>query len=130
MDQVGSLAGRRVANGPANPSTCQPAATRYLKQISPAARKLRTSRTTAIFFRETIPMIRTVFTIGLFAVLGLFALRLVFGILPWVFAMLIGLMWFAVKILIIGLIIYAVIRIFSPDTAKKMRSWGDSSDRI
>ena len=73
-------------------------------------------------------MIRTVFTIGLFAVLGLFALRLVFGILPWLFGILIGLMWFAVKILIIGLIIYAVIRIFSPDTAKKMRNWGQSND--
>ena len=72
-------------------------------------------------------MIRTVFTIGLFAVLGLFALRLVFGILPWLFAMLIGLMWFALKILFIGLIIYAVIRIFSPDTARKMRNWGKDS---
>ena len=69
-------------------------------------------------------MLRTVFTIGLFAVLGLFALRLVFGILPWLFGMLFGLVGFAIKILIIGLIIYAVIRIFSPDTAKKMRSWG------
>ena len=70
-------------------------------------------------------MIRTVFTIGLFAVLGLFALRLVFGILPWLFAVLIGLMWFALKIALIGLVIYAVIRIFSPDTAKKMRNWGN-----
>ena len=69
-------------------------------------------------------MIRTVFTIGLFAVLGLFALRLVFGILPWIFGILIGLMWFALKILLIGLVIYAVIRIFSPSTAAKMRNWG------
>jgi hypothetical protein len=73
-------------------------------------------------------MIRTVFTIGLFAVLGLFALRLVFGILPWLFAMLIGLMWFALKILLIGLVIYAIIRIFSPDTAAKMRNWGKSDE--
>ena len=73
-------------------------------------------------------MIRTVFTIGLFAVLGLFALRLVFGIVPWVFGILGGLIGFAIKILIIGLIIYAVIRIFSPDTAKKMRNWGQGSD--
>jgi hypothetical protein len=73
-------------------------------------------------------MIRTVFTIGLFAVLGLFALRLVFGILPWVFGILGGLLGFALKILIIGLIIYAVIRIFSPDTAKRMRNWGSGSD--
>ena len=72
-------------------------------------------------------MLRTVFTIGLFAVLGLFALRLVFGILPWLFGMLFGLVGFAIKILIIGLIIYAVIRIFSPDTARKMRNWGKDS---
>jgi len=70
-------------------------------------------------------MIRTVFAIGLFAVLGLFLLRLVFGILPFMFGILGGLIGFAIKILIIGLIIYAVIRIFSPDTAKKMRNWGE-----
>ena len=67
-------------------------------------------------------MLRTVFTIGLFAVLGLFALRLVFGILPWLFGILIGLMWFALKIALIGFVIYAIIRIFSPDTARKMRN--------
>jgi hypothetical protein len=69
-------------------------------------------------------MIRTVFTIGLFAVLGIFALRMVFGILPWLFAILFGLVGWAIKILIIGLVIYAVIRIFSPGTAQKMRNWG------
>ena len=73
-------------------------------------------------------MIRTVFTIGLFAVLGLFALRLVFGILPFLFGILGGLVVFALKILIIGLIIYAVIRIFSPDTARKMRNWGKTDE--
>ena len=69
-------------------------------------------------------MLRTVFTIGLFAVLGLFALRLVFGILPFLFGILGSLIGFAIKILIIGLIIYAVIRIFSPGTAARMRNWG------
>ena len=73
-------------------------------------------------------MLRTVFTIGLFAILGLFALRLVFGILPWIFGILIGLMWFALKVLLIGLVIYAVIRIFSPDTAAKMRNWGKTDE--
>jgi hypothetical protein len=73
-------------------------------------------------------MIRTIFAIGLFAVLGLFALRLVFGIFLGLFGILGGLIGFAIKIAIIGLIIYAVIRIFSPDTARKMRNWGDGSD--
>ena len=73
-------------------------------------------------------MLRTIFAIGLFAVLGLFALRLVFGIFGFVFGILGGLLWFAVKIAIIGLIIYIVIRIFSPDTARKMRNWGEGKD--
>jgi hypothetical protein len=70
-------------------------------------------------------MLRTIFAIGLFAVLGLFVLRLVFGILPLMFGILGGLIGFAIKILIIGLIIYAVVRIFSPGTAKKWRNWGE-----
>ena len=34
-------------------------------------------------------------------------------------------LFFAIKIAIIGLIIYVVIRIVSPGTAKKMRGWGE-----
>lgn len=70
-------------------------------------------------------MLRTIFAIGLFAVLGLFALRLVFGVFGVVFGLFAGLLFFAVKIAIIGLIIYVVIRIVSPGTAKKMRGWGE-----
>jgi hypothetical protein len=73
-------------------------------------------------------MLRTIFTIGLFAVLGLFVLRLVFGILPMLFGFLGGLLFFALKVALIGLIIYAVIRIFSPDTAAKMRNWGKTDE--
>ena len=75
-------------------------------------------------------MLRTIFAIGLFAVLGLFALRLVFGIFGFLFGIFGGLLAFAFKIAIIGLIIYAIIRIFSPDTAKKMRNWGEGNDSI
>lgn len=71
-------------------------------------------------------MLRTIFAIGLFAVLGLFALRLVFGVFGVVFGLFAGLLFFAVKIAIIGLIIYVVIRIVSPGTARKMRSWGEN----
>jgi hypothetical protein len=66
-------------------------------------------------------MLRTVFTIGLFALLGLFALKLVFGILPGVIAMLFGLFFLAAKIALVGLVIYLLVRIFSPDTARRMR---------
>lgn len=67
-------------------------------------------------------MLRTVFTIGLFALLGLFALKLIFGILP----VLLGIVWsffvLAVQIAIFGAIVYFVIRIVSPDTARRLRS--------
>lgn len=69
-------------------------------------------------------MLRTIFSIGLFAVLGLFALRFVFGIFGFAVGLFIGLLAFAIKIAIIGLIIYVLIRIFSPSTARKMRDWG------
>lgn len=66
-------------------------------------------------------MFRTIFMIGLFAVGGLFLLKLLFG----VFAVTLGLFgWLfavAIKIAIVGALLYLVIRIFSPDTARRMR---------
>jgi hypothetical protein len=70
-------------------------------------------------------MLRTIFAIGLFAVLGLFALKVVFGVFGVLFGLFGGLLFFAVRIAIIGLIVYVIIRIFSPDTARKLRNWGD-----
>jgi hypothetical protein len=75
-------------------------------------------------------MLRTIFAIGLFALLGLFALRMVFGIFGFIFVLFGGLLAFAFKVAIIGLIIYVVIRIFSPDTARKMRNWGEGRDTM
>ena len=63
-------------------------------------------------------MLATIFMIGLFALAGLFLLKLVFGLgfglLGWLFS-------FAIKALIFGAIIYLVIRIFSPETARRLR---------
>lgn len=67
-------------------------------------------------------MLRTVFMIGLFALLGLFALKLAFGLFGFLFALLIVLLGWALKIALIGLVIYFVIRIVSPDTASRLRS--------
>lgn len=67
-------------------------------------------------------MLRTVFMIGLFALLGLFALKLAFGLFGFLFALLIVLLGWALKIAIIGLVIYFIIRIVSPDTARSLRS--------
>lgn len=66
-------------------------------------------------------MLRTIFTIGLFALLGLFALKLVFGILGGLFVVVWMLLRYAITIAIIGFVIYLVIRIFSPETARRMR---------
>jgi hypothetical protein len=67
-------------------------------------------------------MLRTVFMIGLFAILGLFALKLVFGIFGFLFAFLWVLLWLALKIALVGLVVYFVIRIVSPETAERLRT--------
>jgi len=72
-------------------------------------------------------MLRTVFTIGLFALLGLFVLNLAFAVLPMVIGVVMGLLGIALKIALLGLLIYVVIRIFSPETARRMRErWSGS----
>jgi hypothetical protein len=73
-------------------------------------------------------MLRTVFTIGLFAVLGLLALKLVFGIFGPLMALFIGLLILALKIAFFGFLVYFVIRLVSPGTAQKLRDrWSGSS---
>jgi hypothetical protein len=66
-------------------------------------------------------MLRTIFMIGLFAIAGLFVLRLVFGlfgVMLGIFGILFAL---AIKVAIVGGLVYLVIRIFSPDTARRLR---------
>ena len=73
-------------------------------------------------------MLRTIFVIGLLAFVGLFALKLVFGILGGLFGILFGLIGLAIPVLIIGAIIYVLMLIFAPDTARGMKEkfGGDS----
>jgi hypothetical protein len=72
-------------------------------------------------------MLRTVFTIGLFALLGLFVLNLAFAVLPMVITLVMAVLGIALKIALLGLLIYVVIRIFSPETARRMRErWSGS----
>lgn len=66
-------------------------------------------------------MLRTIFTIGLFALLGLFALKLFFGVFGMLLGLFLTLLIVALKIAVVGLVIYVVIRIVSPDTARRMR---------
>ena len=66
-------------------------------------------------------MLRTVFMIGLFALAGLFVLKFFFGILPGSLALSAWLFFLCVKIAIVGGVIYLAIRVFSPDTARRLR---------
>ena len=73
-------------------------------------------------------MFRTIFMIGLFALAGLFVLKLAFGLFGVLFVILLGLLGIAVKIAIVGVAVYLLIRIFSPATARKLRErWSGTS---
>jgi hypothetical protein len=66
-------------------------------------------------------MLRTIFTLGLLAFVGLFVLKLVFGILGGLFSIFFALLGLAIPVLIIGAIIYVLMLVFAPDTARGMR---------
>jgi hypothetical protein len=66
-------------------------------------------------------MLRTIFSIGLFAVLGLIALKFIFGIFTFAVGIFFVLLGVALKIAVIGLVLYFIIRIVSPDTAARLR---------
>jgi hypothetical protein len=66
-------------------------------------------------------MLRTIFMIGLFALIGLFVLKLAFGVFGALFALLLVLLGLAVKIAIVGFLVYLAIRIVSPETARRLR---------
>ena len=64
-------------------------------------------------------MLRTLFTVGLVALLGLVALKVVFGLLGPLVALLFWLIGLAVKVLLLGAVVYFVVRLVSPATAEK-----------
>jgi hypothetical protein len=66
-------------------------------------------------------MLRTLFSIGLMALIGLFLLKFAFGILGGVLGLFVGLLFLAVKILLVGAVAYVALRIVSPGTAKRLR---------
>ncbi|HEY9428481.1 MAG TPA: hypothetical protein VIR34_15100 [Gemmatimonadaceae bacterium] len=66
-------------------------------------------------------MFRTIFSVGILAILGLFALKFVFGIFGWLVALLLWLFFIALKIALVGAVIYLIIRVVSPETARRLR---------
>ena len=74
-------------------------------------------------------MLRTIFAIGVMALLGLFALKFLFGIFGAFVGLLFVLLGWAIKVAVIGLLVYLVIRIISPDTARSLRErWSGQHD--
>ena len=70
-------------------------------------------------------MIRTGLAIGFFTLLGLFALKfalgLFAGVLGWFFGLFLWLLGLAVRVALVGLVVYGIIRLVSPETARRMR---------
>ncbi len=65
-------------------------------------------------------MLRTLFTVGIVALLGLVALKLVFGLLGPLVSLLFWLVGLAVRVLVVGAVVYFVIRLVSPATAERI----------
>ena len=73
-------------------------------------------------------MLRTIFSIGLVVILGLVAFKFLFGIFRFAVGLFLWLLFLAIKVALIGLVIYFIIRIVSPDTARKLRErWSGSA---
>ena len=73
-------------------------------------------------------MLRTIFMVGFFALLGLFALKFVFGIFGVLLGLFSVLLFMALKIALVGAGVYLVIRIVSPGTARRLRErWSGTS---
>jgi hypothetical protein len=73
-------------------------------------------------------MLRTIFMVGFFALLGLFALKFVFGIFGALLGLFSVLLFMALKIALVGAGVYLVIRIVSPGTARRLRErWSGTS---
>ncbi|HKV52817.1 MAG TPA: hypothetical protein VJO52_16600 [Gemmatimonadaceae bacterium] len=66
-------------------------------------------------------MLRTIFSVGALAIVGIIALKFIFGIFGGLVGILFVLLFLALKIAIIGALIYLVVRIVSPDTARRLR---------
>ncbi len=66
-------------------------------------------------------MIRTAASIALVVLIAWVAIRLVFGFAGGLLALLMSLLWFALKILLVVGLVYWLLTVFSPETAKKMR---------
>ena len=66
-------------------------------------------------------MIRTAASIALIVLVAWVVVRIVFGFAGGLLALLLSLAWFALKVLLVVGLVYWLLTVFSPETAKKMR---------
>lgn len=70
-------------------------------------------------------MLRTIFAVGVLAILGVVVLKVVFGIfggiLGGLIAILIWAVMQAIKIALVGLVIYFILKLVAPDTARRIK---------
>ena len=62
-------------------------------------------------------MVRTLAGYSVLAIIGIVALKLIVGLLGFAFSLLMSLFWFAV----IGLVFYFILKVISPNTARRVR---------
>ncbi|HEY0779710.1 MAG TPA: hypothetical protein VGD56_17205 [Gemmatirosa sp.] len=71
-------------------------------------------------------MFRNVLALGLSAIIGVVALKLVFGIAGGLLGTVVGLfLWLvglAIRLVLVGLVLYLILRILSPETARRVRA--------
>ena len=72
-------------------------------------------------------MLRTIFFIGIAAMLGLFVISFAFKILGGLLGIAFVLGALAIKVAVIGLIGYVAIRVLSPGTARRLRERWDET---
>ncbi|MEQ1693276.1 MAG: hypothetical protein ABMA00_18435 [Gemmatimonas sp.] len=65
-------------------------------------------------------MLKNLLTIGLIALVGLVALKVVFGLLGPLVGLLLWVAGLAIKLALVGVVVYGVVRVVSPDTAKRI----------
>jgi hypothetical protein len=66
-------------------------------------------------------MFRTAFAVAAAALVVWLTVRLVFGVAGSVVGLLLALAWLALKVVLVVGLIYWLLTVFSPDTAKKMK---------
>jgi hypothetical protein len=62
-------------------------------------------------------MLRNLFGFAVFAVVAMFVLKVVFGLLGLVVGLLAAALWFA----FLGFVIYLILKLFAPNTAARVR---------